>query len=81
MLATLMYLKRGMPFIYQGEEIGMTNYPFSNIDELYISTINRYYEEIKKHPIKGRYIKRCFKTSRDHPRTMMQWTILICRIF
>ena len=75
MLATLMYLKRGMPFIYQGEEIGMTNYPFSNIDEFNdISTINRYYEEIKKHPNKKEDIlKDVSKTSRDHPRTMMQW--------
>lgn len=34
MLATAMYLMRGTPFIYQGEEIGMTNFPFKSPDEL-----------------------------------------------
>ena len=32
-LAILLHLMRGTPYIYQGEEIGMTNYPFESIDE------------------------------------------------
>ena len=35
MLAVAMYLQRGTPFIYQGEEIGMTNYPFADVSQLF----------------------------------------------
>ena len=33
-LAILLHLMRGTPYIYQGEEIGMTNYPFKSLDEI-----------------------------------------------
>jgi|SRR5690625_580124 len=72
MLATSMYFKRGLPFIYQGEEIGMTNYPFTNITEFKdVSSLNAYNnmdnmtEEEKIFKLK--------KTSRDNPRTPVQW--------
>ena len=50
MLATLLHMKRGTPFIYQGEEIGMTNYPFEDVNEFNdISSKSTYTYELKKH--------------------------------
>lgn len=76
MLATIMYMSRGTPFIYQGEEIGMTNYPFKDASEFNdISTITGYNNWVKSEPENKDYIfKKMAMTSRDHPRTMMQWS-------
>ena len=75
MLATLMYLMRGTPFVYQGEEIGMTNYPFASVDEFDdISSINYYkylVEERKEDPSVA--IKKVRIRSRDNARTPLQW--------
>jgi len=75
MLATLMYMMRGTPFVYQGEEIGMTNYPFSKVEDFNdISSIN-YYQYLvneKKEDHSKALIKASMK-SRDNARTPMQW--------
>lgn len=72
MLATSMYLMRGLPFIYQGEEIGMTNYPFENIKEFRdVSSLNSYNE--MKDLSEDEKIFKIKKTSRDNPRTPIQW--------
>src|SRR5690606_2158765 len=78
MLATIMYMSRGTPFIYQGEEIGMESYPFKDPSEFNdISTITSFNNEIKditnKDEINKIFKKYALKT-RDHPRTMMQWS-------
>jgi oligo-1,6-glucosidase len=74
-LATALYLMRGTPFIYQGEEIGMTNYPFFHRKEIRdIATINRYQELEKNTDMSEQEImKRIAPMSRDHARTPMQW--------
>jgi oligo-1,6-glucosidase len=77
MLATALYLMRGTPFIYQGEEIGMTNYPFESIEAFNdIATINHYHETLKTNPTlnPAELLKKIAKTSRDHPRTPFQWS-------
>lgn len=72
MLATAMYLKRGTPFIYQGEEIGMTNYPFTKLSEFRdVSTLNRFDE--LSHLSEEEMVFELKKTTRDNPRTPMQW--------
>lgn len=75
MLATIMYLSRGTPFIYQGEEIGMTNYPFKELSQINdISTLNGVKNQIDKNPLEAnKIIDKALMTTRDHPRTMMQW--------
>ena len=75
MLATIMYLSRGTPFIYQGEEIGMTNYPFKDLSEINdISTLNSVRNQITLNPERAtQIISKALMTSRDHPRTIMQW--------
>lgn len=73
MLATAMYLMRGTPFIYQGEEIGMTNYPFVSPDELRdVESINLLTEAEKtgKHEWAWNGI---LHKGRDNARTPVQW--------
>nr|WGD61491.1 alpha-amylase family glycosyl hydrolase [Bacillus velezensis] len=47
MLAALLYFMKGTPYIYQGEEIGMTNAPFDRIEDYQdIQTVNMYYKRV-----------------------------------
>jgi oligo-1,6-glucosidase len=71
MLLTL----KGTPFIYQGDELGMTNYPFTKIDEFDdIEVKNAWKAEVLTHRVDGEdYLFHMRKTSRDHSRTPMQW--------
>ncbi|MEG2110338.1 alpha,alpha-phosphotrehalase [Clostridium sp.] len=74
MLATVIHLMRGTPYIYQGEELGMTNPMFDNID-LYrdVESINAY-NNLKKKGYKEEEILNILKVkSRDNSRTPMQW--------
>ncbi len=74
MLATTIHLMRGTPFIYQGEEIGMTNYPFNSVEEFDdISSINHYHYELNLHDPKIA-LKKAAMRSRDNGRTPMQWS-------
>lgn len=73
MLATAMYLMRGTPFIYQGEEIGMTNYPFSSSDELRdVESINLLFEA-EKTGKREWAMNGILHKGRDNARTPMQW--------
>ena len=73
MLATAMYLMRGTPFIYQGEEIGMTNYPFTSPDELRdVESINLLLEAEKTGNRAWAWDGILHK-GRDNARTPIQW--------
>ena len=76
MLANTIHLLRGTPYIYQGEEIGMTNPNFDDINTYDdVETHNAYKELIEKgvsHDTAMSYIK---EKSRDNSRTPMQWDI------
>lgn len=76
MLATLLHMKRGTPFIYQGEEIGMTNYPFEDVNDFNdISSKATYTYELEKTPDDPvRALKVASMRSRDNARTAMQWS-------
>ncbi len=76
MLATLLHMLRGTPFIYQGEEIGMTNYPFEDVTDFSdISSKAAYYRELIKEPDNPpKALRKASMTSRDNARTPMQWT-------
>lgn len=74
MLATLLYTLPGTPYIYQGEEIGMTNVAFDNIEDYRdIETINLYREKTKEGLPKEKIMEAIHRTSRDNARTPMQW--------
>lgn len=74
MLATFMHTLEGTPYIYQGEEIGMTNIAFKSIDDYRdVETVNFYQEQIRKGVPEGRIMEAIWKKSRDNARTPMQW--------
>ncbi|HDK7166707.1 TPA: alpha-glucosidase [Clostridium botulinum] len=73
-LALMYFMQKGTPFIYQGQEIGMTNVKFEDIQDYNdIKTINIYKEKIKKGISKEEALKYVWETSRDNSRTPMQW--------
>jgi oligo-1,6-glucosidase len=74
MLATLLHTWVGTPYIYQGEEIGMTNVKFENIEEYNdIETLNYYKEKISEGISHEKLMDIFYKKSRDNARTPMQW--------
>ena len=49
MLATVLHLHRGTPYVYQGEELGMTNAPFAAIDDFRdIESLNHYADAVAR---------------------------------
>lgn len=74
MLAILLHLMKGTPYIYQGEEIGMTNCPVSSIDEVNdVESINMYYEKKNRGISDKEIIQLINYRGRDNARTPMQW--------
>ncbi|GGP09985.1 glycoside hydrolase family 13 protein [Oceanobacillus neutriphilus] len=75
MLATLLHGMKGTPYVYQGEEIGMTNAAFDSIDDyIDIETQNIYQERIKAGYSKEEMMKALYMKARDNARTPMQWS-------
>lgn len=75
MLATCLHMMKGTPYIYQGEELGMTNVPFASLEEFRdIESINAYHEHTENGIIGEEDMLKflCYK-SRDNARTPMQW--------
>lgn len=74
MLATVIHGMRGTPFIYQGEEIGMTNANFTDISQYRDVESLHYFDILKEQGHKEEDIYRILKErSRDNGRTPMQW--------
>ena len=76
MLATCLHMQKGTPYVYQGEEIGMTNRPFTSLadcrDLEEINAYHQYVEEQKK--LSAEQLFACFTAmARDNARTPMQW--------
>ena len=75
MLAGMIHLMRGTPYIYQGEEIGMTNPHYTSIEQ-YADVESRNYYEIllNEGKTKEEALEILAARSRDNSRTPMQWT-------
>ncbi|XP_067005277.2 trehalose-6-phosphate hydrolase [Anabrus simplex] len=74
MLATVVHMLRGTPFIYQGEEIGMTNPCFKDINSFRdVETINVYRQLTARGILKEEALSIIRSKSRDNARTPMQW--------
>ncbi len=76
MLATCLHMMQGTPYVYQGEELGMTNYPFTEMSQFRdLETINAYRELVEEsHKREPEELIRCFQhRGRDNARTPMQW--------
>ncbi len=73
-LGLLYFMHKGTPFIYQGQEIGMTNVKFNDISEYDdIRSINEYNQLISQGMSKKDALENIWNTSRDNTRTPMQW--------
>lgn len=75
MLGTVSVLFRGMPFIYQGQEIGMQNAVWNSVEEFNdINTIDQYQTARKAGLSDAEALNVCSEMSRDNARTPMQWS-------
>jgi oligo-1,6-glucosidase len=73
-LATVLHLHRGTPFVYQGEELGMTNAPWEHVDQLRdIESINFYAEALAAGVPPTTAFEGLLSRGRDNARTPMQW--------
>ena len=74
MLATLLHGMKGTPYIYQGEEIGMTNIRMGSIkDYRDIETLNMYRERLGQGYDPKQIMRSIYAKGRDNARTPMQW--------
>ena len=75
LLATFLHMLRGTPYVYQGEEIGMTNVRFAAIDDYRdIETLNMYREFVEQKGVDPQVVMAMIHAkSRDNARTPMQW--------
>lgn len=75
MLATLLHMMQGTPYIYQGEEIGMTNVKLATIEEYNdIETRNMYHDRISKGYTNEEIMESIYVKGRDNARTPVQWS-------
>lgn len=75
LLATMNVMLKGLPFIYQGQEIGMENISFQSIDEVDdISTLDQYQVALDAGLTPEAALKAVSRFSRDNARTPFQWT-------
>lgn len=74
LLATILHLHRGTPYVYQGDEFGMTNFPFASIGDFRdIESINHYNEAVTTGDDPAGVIANMLPMSRDNARTPVQW--------
>ena len=76
MLGTCLHMMKGTPYIYQGEELGMTNIHFNSIDEYNdIESINAYNDLVGSGKVSSEKMMSYLRyKSRDNARTPMQWS-------
>jgi oligo-1,6-glucosidase len=74
LLGTILHLHRGTPYVYQGEELGMTNFPFTSIEEFRdIESLNHFAEAVAHGRPADDVMTGLRAMSRDNARTPMQW--------
>lgn len=75
--ATVLHGLQGTPFIYQGEEIGMTNadYSLADYDDIELKGNYQFFVKEQKTISEADFLKAVGKVSRDHARTPMQWNV------
>ncbi len=76
MLAIILHMMKGTPYIYQGEEIGMTNVKFDSLEEYNDVEIHGSYQDIvveNKYLKHNEFMQGVYQMGRDNARTPMQW--------
>ena len=76
LLETMLLTLRGTPFLYQGDELGMTNYPFTRLDQFNdIEVKNAYKAKVLTGTMpEAQFIAESHRFGRDNARTPMQWS-------
>jgi oligo-1,6-glucosidase len=73
-LATLLHLHRGTPYVYQGEEIGMANFPFAGVDDFRdLESVNHFATAMVAGEDPTAVLAALRRMSRDNARTPVQW--------
>jgi oligo-1,6-glucosidase len=73
-LATLLHLHRGTPYVYQGEELGMANFPFTGPEDFRdVESVNHYAQAVAAGEDPDRVLAGLRYMSRDNARTPVQW--------
>lgn len=73
-LGLMYFMQQGTPFIYQGQELGMTNVKFENINQYNdVKCINMFKEKVEQGYSKDEAMRIVWRISRDNARTPMQW--------
>lgn len=76
-IATMNYLLKGTPYIYQGQELGMTNIKIDDINDYDDVEVHGFYKDLvldKKVMTYDEFIKACNQEARDNNRTPIQWS-------
>lgn len=75
LLATVLHMMQGTPYIYQGEELGMTNYPFTRLDQFVDVESRQHIESVLAQPDndEDQLLRKMARASRMNARTPMQW--------
>ena len=75
MLATMIHMMRGTPYVYQGEELGMTNAYFTRLEQYQdVEVHNAWHQWVESGLVDGQDMMRYFaRIARDNARTPMQW--------
>jgi oligo-1,6-glucosidase len=73
-LATLLHLHRGTPYVYQGQEIGMANFPFATVDDFRdVESVNHFASAMAAGADPTSVLAAMRRMSRDNARTPVQW--------
>jgi oligo-1,6-glucosidase len=73
-LATVLHLHKGTPYVYQGEELGMTNFPFADVAQYRdIESVNHYTDATRLGVPATQVLRALQAKGRDNARTPMQW--------
>jgi oligo-1,6-glucosidase len=73
-LATLLHLHRGTPYVYQGQELGMANFPFSSLEEFAdVESLNHHVHAVSTGHDPAEVLAALRTMSRDNARTPVQW--------
>ena len=73
-LATLLHLHRGTPYVYQGQELGMANFPFRSLEEFAdVESLNHHVHAVSAGHDPGEVLAALRTMSRDNARTPVQW--------
>lgn len=74
MLASVLLTLKGTPFIYNGEEIGMTNVDYTSFEDFNDVWVKNNYRKLLEKDTPERVLRHLRRTSRDNARTPMQWS-------